>query len=477
MLYINGEWTPSVTNKSFTVYNPATKEKVGEMAYGNREDTEMAISSAEQAFKIWKRKTAGERSSFLKTFADQLRVRAGDIAKTITLEMGKSLRESIGEVNLAISYVDWYSEEAKRIYGDTIPASSIDKRIFVFQEPVGVTAAITPWNFPAAMITRKIAPALAAGCTVIVKPASATPLTAKLIFEALDAARLPKGVANLVTGPSQEIAATFNDSFAVRKLTFTGSTEVGIELMRGAADTVKKVAMELGGHAPYIVFEDADLETAVDGAIASKFRNAGQTCVCTNRIYVHESIADEFGTLFAKKVSELVIGNGLNDNTDIGPLINRESLSKVTSQIDDAIKHGGKVIAGGKEVKFEQMEGCFFEPTVINYATDEMIISKEETFGPVAPIFTFQSEEEVVERANHFQYGLAAYCYTNDFSRAIRMMENLEYGIVGINDEMPTTAQAPFGGVKASGVGREGGKYGLQEYLVEKYVSMKIKQN
>lgn len=475
MLYINGEWVSSVSDETLTVYNPATNEKVGEIAYGNKEDTEKAIHAAEQAFSTWKKRTADERSAFLKAIANELRNRSEAIAETITLEMGKPIQESRGEVGLAISYVDWYAEEAKRVYGDTIPASSPDKRLLVIQEPVGVVAAITPWNFPAAMITRKIAPALAAGCTVLVKPASATPLTAKMIFEAISAAALPKGVANLVTGPSEEIAATINESFAVRKLTFTGSTEVGIKLMRGAADTVKKVSMELGGHAPFIVFEDADLEASVNDAVSTKFRNAGQTCICTNRIYVHESIAAEFSDLFAEKVKRLVIGDGLDEKTDIGPLINRSALSKVISQIDDAKNHGGKIMTGGQEIKPENLDGYFMEPTVISYATDDMDIAKEETFGPVAPIFTFKTEEEAVERANHFQYGLAAYCYTNDFSRAIRMMENLEYGIIGINDERPTTVQAPFGGMKASGIGREGGKSGLQEYLVEKFVSMKIK--
>ncbi|MGM8365214.1 NAD-dependent succinate-semialdehyde dehydrogenase [Virgibacillus sp. W0181] len=474
MLYINGKWTDSSSNETLTVYNPATQEEVGKIAYGTKKDAEDAIKAADEAFEKWKRKTAGEKSAFLSTFANELRKRSDEIANMITREMGKPLRESIGEVKLTISYVDWYAEEAKRIYGDTVPASSADKRILVLQEPVGVTAAITPWNFPAAMITRKIAPALAAGCPVIVKPASSTPLTAKLIFEALDAANPIEGIANLVTGPSSEISDAFNESFLVRKLTFTGSTEVGKHLMRGAADTVKKVAMELGGHAPYIVFDDADLEAAVDGAVASKFRNAGQTCVCTNRIYVQESIADKFADLFASKVSEMVIGDGLDEKTDIGPLINKGALTKVTSQIDDALERGGKLMTGGKEAEVDNYNGSFFEPTVINYATDDMNISREETFGPIAPIYTFKTEEEVVNRANHFEYGLAAYCFTSDFSRAIRMMENLEYGIVGLNDDMPTTAQAPFGGVKASGVGREGGKYGLQEYLVEKFVSMKI---
>lgn len=473
MLYINGEWKSSNNNKSITVYNPATLEKFGTVAYGGKEEAEEAIQAASAAFQDWKKTSAAEKSQYLRKIADCLRDREEDLAVTITKEMGKPLKESLGEVKLAISYMDWYAEEAKRIYGETIPASSRDKRILVLQEPVGVTGAITPWNFPAAMVTRKIAPALAAGCPVILKPASATPLTAVKIFEAIHQAGLPKGVANLIIGPSNEIAQTLLGSKQVRKLTFTGSTAVGKKLMRDASNTVKKVSMELGGHAPFIVFEDADLEKAAEAAVASKFRNAGQTCVCTNRIYVQKEAAEEFTRLFAEKVNCLQIGNGMDDDTDIGPLINEESLVKVVEHVQDAKEKGGVVICGGTLADMNA-KGVFYQPTVIQHANESMKIAREETFGPVVPIFTFETEEEAIERANHPEYGLASYCFTSDLNRAFRVMESLEYGIIGINDAMPTTAQAPFGGMKESGVGREGGKYGLMEYLEEKFVSLNI---
>lgn len=473
MLYINGKWKPSREGEYFNVYNPATLEKVGEVAYGGKKDVEEAIFSATEAFKTWKKTTADEKSQYLKEIARNLRSIEEELAITITKEMGKPLKEAIGEVRLAIAYVDWYAEEAKRIYGETIPASSPNKRILVLQEPIGVTGAITPWNFPAAMVTRKLAPAIAAGCPVILKPASMTPLTAIKIFEAIDKAGLPKGVANLVHGPSSEIAQSLLDSRQIQKITFTGSTDVGKKLMREAANTVKKVSMELGGHAPFIVFEDADLEVATDAAIASKFRNAGQTCVCTNRIYVQEEIAEDFSKILAKKVNLLKIGNGLDEGIEIGPLINEESLAKVMEHVEDATAKGGIILCGGKREIIDQ-KGAFFQPTVIKNANEYMKIAEEETFGPVVPIFTFRTEEEAIEKANHPFYGLASYCYTNDLGRAFRVMESLEYGIIGINDAMPTTAQAPFGGLKESGIGKEGGKYGIREYLEEKFVSLNI---
>ncbi|WP_066295376.1 NAD-dependent succinate-semialdehyde dehydrogenase [Bacillus sp. FJAT-29937] len=473
MLYINGEWKSSRQGEYLTVYNPATLEKVGEVAFGGKEDVEEAIYAASEAFKTWKKVTADEKSRYLKEIAINLRDIEEELATTITLEMGKPLKEALGEVRLAISYVDWYAEEAKRIYGETIPASAQNKRILVLRDPIGVTGAITPWNFPAAMVTRKLAPAIAAGCPVILKPASVTPLTAVKIFEAIDKAGLPKGVANLVHGPSNEVAQSLLDSTHVQKITFTGSTEVGKKLMREAANTVKKVSMELGGHAPFIVFEDADLEVAADAAIASKFRNAGQTCVCTNRIYVQEEVAKDFSQILTEKVKQLKIGNGLEEGTEIGPLINEESLAKVMEHVEDAITKGGNILCGGEREILNQ-KGAFYQPTVINNANESMKIAVEETFGPVVPIFTFKTEEEAIEKANHPFYGLASYCYTNDLGRAFRVMESLEYGIIGINDAMPTTAQAPFGGLKESGIGREGGKYGLSEYLEEKFVSLNI---
>jgi succinate-semialdehyde dehydrogenase/glutarate-semialdehyde dehydrogenase len=473
MLYINGEWRSSYSKECLAVYNPATLEKVGEVACGGTEEVEEAIHAASIAFKDWKKTSADERSRYLNKIVSCLKEKEEELAVTITKEMGKPIKESHGEVKLAIAYMEWYAEEAKRIYGEMIPASSPDKRILVLQEPIGVTGAITPWNFPAAMVTRKLAPALAAGCPVILKPASATPLTAVKIFEAIDASGLPKGVANLVIGPSNEIVQSLLDSKEVRKLTFTGSTEVGKKLMREAAKTVKKVSMELGGHAPFLVFKDANLEAAAEAAMASKFRNAGQTCVCTNRIYVQNEVAEEFSRLLVEKVKRLKIGNGMEKGIEIGPLINENSLAKVIEHVEDAKQKGGLIMCGGEKENINDM-GVYYQPTVIQNANESMKIATEETFGPVVPIFTFETEEEAIEKANHPDYGLASYCYTSDLNRAFRVIESLEYGIIGINDSMPTTAQAPFGGMKESGIGREGGKSGIKEYLEEKFVSLNI---
>ncbi|WP_096437041.1 NAD-dependent succinate-semialdehyde dehydrogenase [Alteribacter populi] len=474
MLYIDGQWVQAVSGEELEVINPATKEVISKVARANGEDSKLAIESAERAFKPWKQKPAKERASYLKDAAAYLREHIDSLAETVTKEMGKPVNEAKGEINLAIDYIDWYAEEAKRVYGETIPASHKDKRLMVLKEPVGVTAAVTPWNFPVAMITRKVAPALAAGCPVVIKPASATPLSAIKVFEAFHEVGLPKGVANLVSGSASKVVGEMTRNPAVKKITFTGSTEVGKKLMRDSADTVKKVSMELGGHAPFIVFEDADIDKAVKGAVASKFRNAGQTCICTNRIYVHENIAEEFGKKLSGMVSQLKIGNGLEDGVAIGPLIDEGAYEKVDEHISDAKEKGAKVLCGGKKASVDNQNGWFYEPTVLQGATDEMVISTEETFGPVAPIYTFTTKEEVVERANHSEYGLAAYCYTKDLNQAYFMMEELEYGIVGINDPIPTTAQAPFGGLKESGIGREGGHHGIDEYLEEKFVSLNI---
>ncbi|RNA67488.1 NAD-dependent succinate-semialdehyde dehydrogenase [Alteribacter keqinensis] len=474
MLYINGEWVQSVSGEELEVINPATNEVITKVAKGNEQDSKLAIEAAEKAFKPWKSTPAKERAAFLKSAAEYLRSTIDDLAETVTKEMGKPVNEAKGEIGLAIDYLEWYGEEAKRVYGETIPSSHKDKRLMVLKEPVGVTAAVTPWNFPVAMITRKLAPALAAGCPVVIKPASATPLSALKVFEAFHEVGLPKGVANLVSGSASKVVGEMTRNTAVRKITFTGSTEVGKKLIRDSADTVKKISMELGGHAPFIVFDDADLDKAVEGAVASKFRNAGQTCICTNRIYVQEGVAEEFGRKFAEKVSALKIGNGLEEGVAIGPLIDQGALSKVVEHISDAENKGAQILCGGKRAEVKGNEGCFFEPTVIQGATDEMIISIEETFGPVAPIYTFKTREEVIERANHQEYGLAAYCFTKDLSQAYYMMEELEYGIVGINDPIPTTAQAPFGGVKESGIGREGGHHGINEYLEDKFVSLNL---
>ncbi len=472
MLYINGEWKNAYSNETMDVINPATGEVIAQVASGGSRETKEAIAAADAAFQEWKNTTAFDRAQYMKKVSELMRERAEDLAKTITMEMGKPINEARREVNSAINYNDWFLEEAKRVYGETVPASHQDKHLMVLREPVGVTAAITPWNFPLSMITRKISPAIAAGCTVIIKPAPATPLSAIKLFECFHDAGLPAGVVNLVIGPAEEIGSELTKSPIVRKLTFTGSTAVGKKLLRDSADTVKKVSMELGGHAPFIVFRDADLDLAVNSAVMTKFVNNGQTCICTNRIYVEESIAEEFGEKFAAKAKALRVGNGLNEEVQVGPLISEQSLNKVESHVQDALSHNGKLLCGGKRYESEGLNGYFYEPTVINYANEEMKIATEETFGPVAPIFSFSSEEEVIEKANQTNYGLAAYCFTKDLGKAFRMMKALEYGIVGINDPAPIVVQAPFGGYKESGIGREGGRSGILEYVEEKFVSI-----
>ncbi|GFZ85957.1 NAD-dependent succinate-semialdehyde dehydrogenase [Compostibacillus humi] len=472
MLYINGEWRNAYSNETMDVINPATGEVIAQVASGGSRETKEAIAAADAAFQEWKNTTAFDRAQYMKKVSELMRERAEDLAKTITMEMGKPINEARREVNSAINYNDWFLEEAKRVYGETVPASHQDKHLMVLREPVGVTAAITPWNFPLSMITRKISPAIAAGCTVIIKPAPATPLSAIKLFECFHDAGLPAGVVNLVIGPAEEIGSELTKSPIVRKLTFTGSTAVGKKLLRDSADTVKKVSMELGGHAPFIVFRDADLDLAVNSAVMTKFVNNGQTCICTNRIYVEESIAEEFGEKFAAKAKALRVGNGLNEEVQVGPLISEQSLKKVESHVQDALAHNGKLLCGGKRYESEGLNGYFYEPTVINYANEEMKIATEETFGPVAPIFSFSSEEEVIEKANQTNYGLAAYCFTKDLGKAFRMMKALEYGIVGINDPAPIVVQAPFGGYKESGIGREGGRSGILEYVEEKFVSI-----
>ncbi|MRH41716.1 aldehyde dehydrogenase family protein [Aquibacillus halophilus] len=474
MLYINGEWRKANSGKTFDVVNPATGKVIATVASGGQAETKEAIECAHQAFSTWKKATAAERGAYLNKIAAIMKEKEEELAYTITTEMGKPLSEAKREVKSATAYVEWFAEEAKRVYGETLPASHPNKQLMVLKQPIGVTAAITPWNFPLSMITRKIAPAIAAGCTVVIKPAPATPLSAMKIFECFHEASLPKGVANLVMGPAEEIGPELTKNPLVKKLTFTGSTAVGKKLIRDSADTVKKVSMELGGHAPFIVFEDADIDAAVTGATGTKFVNAGQTCICTNRIYVAENIAEEFGRKLAERVSALKIGNGLDETTEIGPLINKQGFEKVQDQVADALAHKGEILCGGKPYHAEGLDGYFYEPTVINFANDDMKIATEETFGPVAPIFTFKSEEEVIQKANDTPYGLAAYFYTKDLSRGLRIMNELEYGIVGINDPAPVTVQGPFGGFKESGNGREGGKSGILEYLEEKYVSINL---
>lgn len=470
LMQINGESVNSENKELVEVINPANNQVIALVPNGGKVEAKKAVDAAYAAFKEWSAKTAGERSQLLMKWFQLIDENKEDLANTMTQEQGKPLKEAIGEINYANSFISWYAEEGKRVYGETIPSSHPNKRLLVQKQPVGVIAAITPWNFPAAMITRKVAPALAVGCTAVVKPAMQTPLTAIKLVELAHLAGIPKGVLNVVTGDAKAIGDCWLQDDRVRKLTFTGSTEVGKLLMKGAADTVKKISLELGGHAPFVVMDDANVDKAVQEVIASKFRNAGQTCICTNRIYVHESIEVEFNEKFSEAVKQLKVGNGLEDGTDVGPMIDQNAINKVREHIEDALSKGGTILLGGKGTDFA--DGYYFEPTIISNVTDEMICMTEETFGPLAPVTTFKTEEEVIERANHSKYGLAAYVFTESLSRAIRISEKLEYGIVGLNDGLPSVAQAPFGGIKESGLGREGGHYGMDEYLEVKYVSI-----
>src|SRR5690625_499005 len=469
--YMNGEWLAARSGNSYEIHNPATGEVVSEVAYGDGRDARLAIESATNAFESWSRLTAGERSGYLYKLYDKIIEEKESLAKTITLEMGKPLKEARGEVKIAAEYVLWYAEEAKRVYGEIVPASLSNKRIHVIKQPVGPVAAITPWNFPVSMITRKLAPALAAGCTVVLKPASLTPNSAIKIFKCIEKAGFPAGVANLVIGKSSSIGEEFTSHPQIKKITFTGSTAVGKKLMEAASKQMKRVSMELGGHAPFIVFEDADLEKAADGAIASKYRNTGQTCVCANRLYVHSSVKDEFEKILQEKVEQLHVADGMDETADIGPLVDQAGLEKVQEHVKDALDKGAKLMTGGESA----IEGTlFYKPTVLTNVTGEMLIIHEETFGPVCPIYVFDDEDEVIQMANETEYGLAAYYFTKDLGRAIRVGEKLDYGIVGVNDDLPTTVQAPFGGMKESGVGREGGHQGIEGFLEEKFLSINI---
>jgi succinate-semialdehyde dehydrogenase/glutarate-semialdehyde dehydrogenase len=449
------------------VSNPATGQQIATVPNGGAKEARLAVDAAYKAFQDWSRLTAYERSSFLMKWHELIDLHKDGLARTMTEEQGKPLAEAAGEINYANGFISWYAEEAKRIYGEIIPSSHTGKRIFIHKQPVGVTAVITPWNFPAAMITRKVGPALAAGCTVVIKPAEQTPITAIRLAQLALEAGIPPGVINVVTGEANAIGEAWLQDKRVRKLTFTGSTEVGKKLMSGAAQTVKKISLELGGHAPAIVMDDCDMEKAVDGVVATKFRNAGQTCVCANRIYVHERIAEEFSEKLVDRVKQLKVGNGLTEGVTIGPLIDENAIKKVQSHVDDAQSKGAKILIGGG-----QKDGLFYEPTILFDVKDNMICMQEETFGPVAPITTFSTEEEVIRRANDSIYGLAAYVFTENLSRGIRISEQLEYGIVGLNDGLPSTPQAPFGGFKQSGLGREGGHHGLDEYIEIKYISV-----
>ncbi len=471
-VYVNGEWIEAEDSSVLTVVNPANGEVIGAVPNCGANEAKRAVSAAYEALSSWSKKTAAERGELLQQWYRLIDQEKEAIGEIMTREQGKPLQEAIGEVSYANSFISWYAEEGKRIYGETIPASHENKRLLVLKQPVGVVAAITPWNFPAAMITRKVAPALAAGCTAVVKPAELTPLTALKLAQLAEQAGIPKGVFNVITGDAKAIGEAWLQDDRVRKITFTGSTEVGKTLMRGAADTVKKVSLELGGHAPLIVFEDANIDKAVTEAIASKYRNAGQTCVCANRIFVHESIAEVFSEKYVEAVNALKVGNGLEGGTQIGPLIDERAIKKMESHIADGIQKGGRIVSGGKKLSLNG--GFFFEPTVLVNAFDNMLCMTEETFGPLAPIATFTSTEEVIQRANNTPYGLAAYVFTESLTKAIQVSEKLEYGIVGLNDGVPSVAQAPFGGYKQSGLGREGGHHGIEEFLETKYISISL---
>ena len=467
--FIDGQWLNADNSQVIQVVNPATDEIIGTVPKMGGNETKRAINAAQTAQIAWRKKTAKERSVILRRWYELMEENKDDLALILTLEQGKPLAEAKGEIQYGASYLEWFAEEAKRVYGDTIPGHMANKRISVIKQPIGVTAAITPWNFPNAMITRKAGPALAVGCSMVLKPASMTPYSALALGVLAEEAGLPPGVFNIITGSSGEIGGELTSNPIVRKLTFTGSTEIGAQLIQESAGTVKKLSMELGGNAPFIVFEDADIDAAVEGAMMSKYRNAGQTCVCANRFYVHDSVYDQFIEKFKHAVTKLKVGNGLNKDVTIGPLIDRNALKKVKEHIDDAVNKGATVVMGGKA-----LEGCFFEPTILSNVPFNALVSKEETFGPLAPVYRFETEEEVIHLANDTEFGLASYFYANDISRITRVSEALEYGIVGINTGLISNEMAPFGGIKASGLGREGSKYGIDDYLEIKYLCLGI---
>src|SRR5437667_1060392 len=467
--YIDGEWLDSDSKKSIPVTNPATGETLGSVPNMGAAETRRAIEAAERALPAWRAKTAKERATILRKWFELMMANQEDLAQLMTAEQGKPLTESRGEIEYAASFIEWFAEEAKRIYGDTIPAHQADKRIVVIKEPIGVCAAITPWNFPAAMITRKAGAALAAGCTMVLKPATATPYSALALCELAERAGVPKGVFSCVTGGAKEIGGEMTSNPIVRKLTFTGSTEIGKLLMEQCAGTVKKVSLELGGNAPFIVFDDADIEMAVRGAIASKYRNAGQTCVCANRILVQDGVYEAFTKRLSEVAGAMKVANGFEQGAVIGPLIDMKAVEKVESHIADAVKKGAKVAIGGHR---HALGGSFFEPTVLTDVTTDMLITREETFGPIAPLYLFKTDAEAIRITNAAEFGLAAYFYSRDIGRVWRIAEALEYGIVGINEGIISTEIAPFGGMKESGIGREGSKYGIEEFLEVKYLCM-----
>ena len=467
--YINGEWVDGEGGATFPVIDPATGEAIAEVSSCGTAETRRAIEAAAAALPAWRKRSVKDRASILRNWFNLMMDAQEDLAQILTAEQGKPLAESRGEIAYGANYIEWFSEECKRVYGDTIPAPSDDKRIVVIKQPVGVVACITPWNFPNAMLTRKIAPALAAGCTVVCKPANATPLSAFAFVELAERAGVPAGVINIVAGRTAEIGAEMTGNPIVRKLTFTGSTAVGKKLMADCAGTVKRTSMELGGNAPFIVFDDADLDAAVAGALICKFRNAGQTCVCANRILIQEGIYDEFTEKLMAAAADLKMGKGAEEGVTIGPLINEGAANDVLELIDDAVANGARVVAGGQR---SELGSCFIEPTILTGVHDDMRVFREEIFGPVAPLFSFKTEEEAIQMANDTEVGLASYFYSRDVGRIWRVAEALEYGIVGINEGIISNEMAPFGGIKESGQGREGSKYGMDDYLEIKYLCM-----
>ena len=465
--FIQGEWRDASHQQTIDVTNPANGQLLGTVPKMGADETRAAIEAANQALPAWRALTAKERAVILRRWFDLMMANQDDLAKLMTLEQGKALAEAKGEIAYAASFIEWFAEEGKRIYGDTIPGHQADKRLIVIKQPIGVTAAITPWNFPAAMITRKAGPALAAGCTMVLKPASQTPFSALALAELAQRAGIPAGVFNVVTGSASEVGNELTGNALVRKLSFTGSTEIGRQLMQQCAKDIKKVSLELGGNAPFIVFDDADLDKAVEGALASKFRNAGQTCVCANRLYVQDGVYDAFAEKLQAAVEKLTLGDGLTQGVTTGPLIDEKAVAKVKEHIEDALSKGARIITGGKP---HDLGGNFFQPTILVNVPSSAKVAKEETFGPLAPLFRFNDEADVIAQANDTEFGLAAYFYARDLSRVFRVGEALEYGIVGINTGIISNEVAPFGGIKASGLGREGSKYGIGDYLEIKYM-------
>ena len=469
--FIDGRWRDADSGETLSVTNPASGDTLGSVPKMGAGETREAINAAARALPAWRALTAKERATILRRWFDLMVEHQDDLARLMTLEQGKPLAEAKGEITYAASFIEWFAEEGKRVYGDTIPGHQADKRLLVIKQPIGVTAAITPWNFPAAMITRKAGPALAAGCTMVVKPASQTPFSALALAELARRAGVPDGVFSVVTGSAGDVGGELTSNPLVRKLSFTGSTDIGRQLMEQCAKDIKKVSLELGGNAPFIVFDDADLDKAVEGALASKFRNAGQTCVCANRLYVQDGIYDRFAEKLQQAVAKLRVGDGTESGITVGPMIDEKAVAKVEEHIADALDKGARLVAGGKP---HALGGNFFQPTILVDVPNDAKVAKEETFGPLAPLFRFTDEEDVIARANDTEFGLAAYFYARDLGRVFRVGEALEYGIVGINTGIISTEVAPFGGIKASGLGREGSKYGIEDYLEIKYMCIGI---